>query len=139
MSRPIFVYGTLRPGYGNDWLWRGRAHAAFDGQARVLGHALVTQGWFPYMVPATAAETVGALIVPDPDQYDYVLHRMDRLEGVPVHYRRILISVAVPHGIVTAWTYVPADEADHLWADVARNDDGSYDWAAQPLRRSTRA
>ena len=130
-----FVYGTLRPRCGNDRLWQDRATARHDGECFVLGHKLVTRGWFPYLVPAVTAQTIGALIVPHPGQLDEVLARMDILEGVPHHYERTTIAVLTPDGIERAWTYVPTDPSDWLLPEVPTNE-GRYDW--KEFRRAHR-
>lgn len=140
---PIFVYGTLRPGHGNARLWRGVAGAEFDGSCYVVGYALVSNGGFPYMVPAAAAQTTGALITPAVDQYDHVLARMDALEGYRPgsphnHYERITVSVVVPgrQRIISAFTYVPDGRDEYIadLPDVPTNAAGFYDWARHERR-----
>ena len=140
---PVFVYGTLRWQCGNDWLWHGHAVSHHDGQCFVVGYALVSAGGFPYMVRAATGQTTGALIVPAADDYEYVLDRMDALEGyregsATNHYERITVPVITPTGIVTAWTYVPAWTPE--LPDVPVNGDGFYDWTLHPtaIERSAR-
>jgi gamma-glutamylcyclotransferase (GGCT)/AIG2-like uncharacterized protein YtfP len=133
MPFPIFVFGTLRPGHGNDRLWRGRARDQYDGDCYVTGFRLVGRG-FPYPIPEEGAETVGALIVPEPEQYELVLAWMDDLEGVPHHYTRDLVVVTTPEGYRVAWMYVTAiDLTDHRGArfPVPTDANGRYDWAAR--------
>lgn len=139
--RPIAVYGTLRSGNGNARLWHG--HATSRGTGYIIGYALVTNGGFPYAVRAATAQSVVEVIVPHVDDYDYVLGRMDALEGYRPgsqhnHYDRVTVPVFVEGNIVTAWIYVPAWMDDHVsnLPDVATNDDGRYDWACQTPRRS---
>jgi len=110
---PIFVYGTLRPGSGNHGLWSGYAEAVLDGDVRLTGYRLVTNGSFPYAIPAPDETTVGCLIVPEPDHYNYVLARMDRLEGVPTHYSRVAVSVDGPMTKIVAWLYTPTSDRYH--------------------------
>lgn len=132
---PVFVYGTLRPGCGNDRLWRGRAVTIHDGTAILVGYKLVTNGHFPYMIPATTAQTVGTLIVPDDEHYDDVLDRMDMLEGVPRHYLRIRVAVLVEGGEPCfAWTYVPATRNHDLMPECATAG-GRFDWHAERASR----
>lgn len=129
---PVFVYGTLRPGHGNDRVWQGRAYAAFDGKCKVIGYRLVDTG-FPYMIPAKSDQTFGCLIVPLPEHYDAVLARMDALEGVPHHYTRETIAVLTPEGAVMAWTYLPTHpEAVADLPEVWQND-----WAVHVRRKHT--
>jgi len=137
---PVFCYGTLRIECGNDRLWHGRAVSHHDGTAYVLGYALVTNGAFPYLVPATMSQTVGALIVPHDDDYDDVLEDMDGLEGVPVHYERIEVAVLTPTGPTMAWTYVPAARTIERIAelpDVPTDEWGRHDWSLRTPRRFT--
>lgn len=105
---PFFVYGTLRPGFGNDYLWKGRATVlGGDGEARLHGFRLVGTG-IPYALPAPGETTVGTLVVPDPIAYSAVAARLDALEGYPVHYDRLRVAVALPWDEVEAWVYSPA-------------------------------
>ena len=127
---PIFCYGTLRPDGGNDCLWNQRGHARHDGTAVAIGYKLVARqrAWFPYLVPAMTAQTRGTLIVPDPDCYDDVLACLDRLEGVPHHYLRVVVAVLTPDGPVRAWAYIAADLQDRLLDDVPTDTDGYFVW-----------
>jgi len=104
---PFFVYGTLRPGQGNDGIWHRLAFAKFDGKCRVIGYRLVTNGAFPYALPAKMDQSFGCLIVPIPEHYDECRDRMDQLEGVPSHYTRETTAVLTPEGAVMAYIYVP--------------------------------
>lgn len=106
---PFFVFGTLRPGYGNDRTWRGLAHDAYDDEATIADHRLVSNGGFPYCLPAEGETTTGTLIVPFPDCYETARIAMDSLEGFPRHYNRKTVAVTTPDGIITAWYYIPDD------------------------------
>ena len=123
----VFVYGTLREGYGNHRLL---ARAIDEGRAsRVGGHArterpatLVNVGWFPAITTLHAGpcSVVGELYSVD----DQTLAELDRLEGVPRLYTRERVRVAVSvddaRGMgafvttVPALTYVWAGEAEGL-------------------------
>jgi gamma-glutamylcyclotransferase (GGCT)/AIG2-like uncharacterized protein YtfP len=129
MTYPFFVYGTLRPGYGNDRLWHGRAHDRHDGECYVTGFRLVGRG-FPYAIPAEGAEAVGALIVPDADHYEDVTRDLDRLEGVPTHYYRDLVVITTPEGYRVAWMYIASGEwLGHDRLAVPTDPAGRFDWA----------
>ncbi len=108
-QHPVFVFGTLRPGHGNSRTWQGVAHPAHDGEATIADHRLVTNGGFPYCLPAEGETTTGTLIVPFPENYELAMHYMDGLEGYPLHYNRKTIEVTTPLGTVTAWYYIPDD------------------------------
>lgn len=110
-SMAYFVYGTLRPGMGNDHRWRGfNATALFDGHAYVRGFQMIDHG-IPYAVWTDNVEdlVVGALIVPPDDIDDRIdLRRsMDALEGYPDHYNRAKIVARTPKGPRLAWIYTP--------------------------------
>ena len=107
---PFFVYGTLRPGQGNDRRWITRAVAEHDGEARVLGFRLVgARQFFPYAI-ATGDPTdvaYGAVIRPVPGEYANVLRSFDQLEGYPNHYDRVPVQVDTPTGPVECYIYTP--------------------------------
>lgn len=130
---PTFVYGTLRPGHGNDRTWQDLAYAQFDGKCRVIGYRLVSNGAFPYALPAIMDQSFGCLIVPLPDRYEECMRRMDSLEGVPVHYTRETTAVLTPEGAVMAYIYVPAHPETYAgYGEVFGND-----WALHQRRRHT--
>lgn len=138
----VFVYGTLRPGNGNARLWQGAATERHDGEATVLGYALVSGGGFPYAVPATMAQTVGTLIDADGGCYERLLASLDALEGYTPgrrhnHYERIVVAVMTPAGPERAWMYVVANaERIAELPDVPTNEAGQFDWAwRRPLNR----
>lgn len=128
----IAVYGTLRSGYGNAWLWEGFAETL--GLASCAGFILATPGGFPYALPVTEQHyrIVVELIAPLPSLVDFVLQRLDALEGYPTHYDRWPVTVeheARPH---IAQMYVPAPRTldrltERLGVDVHIIPTG--DWA----------
>jgi gamma-glutamylcyclotransferase (GGCT)/AIG2-like uncharacterized protein YtfP len=132
MRFPAAVYGTLRPGFGNDRLWQGKAKHIGDGT--VHGYRLVGRG-FPYAIPSPDETIVVSLIQPYSDTYDYVLERMDWLEGVPHHYTRVNVAVLTEQGYIVAWMYQPADWIDgpdsthRSGPAVPTNSLGQFDWA----------
>ncbi|HJD51644.1 MAG TPA: gamma-glutamylcyclotransferase [Candidatus Rothia avistercoris] len=124
---PVFVYGTLRPGMSNNHWFRG-ADSNHTG-ASISGYELVTNGSYPYLLPASApagkggagADTPaplvrGTLVFVDPANWEAVAASLDELEGTdparPVHddnlYNRVLAEVVTDAGEpVTAWVYIP--------------------------------
>lgn len=122
---PVFVYGTLRPGMSNNRWFRGADSNRTD--ATITGYELVTNGFYPYLLPASApvgsdaagqgAPVVrGTLVFVDPADWEAVAASLDELEGTnparPVHddnlYNRVLAEVVTVAGEqVTAWVYIP--------------------------------
>ena len=123
---PVFVFGTLRPGCGNDRRWHDIAVSACNGTAVLRDHRLVTNGSFPYCLPAEGEQTVGCLIVPRVGQTRAALESMDALEGVPVHYNRKRCTVEVPGAIVQAWYYVPDDWESYSDLPAVPKNDWSH-------------
>jgi|CXWK01.1.fsa_nt_gi gamma-glutamylcyclotransferase (GGCT)/AIG2-like uncharacterized protein YtfP len=116
-TRPFFVYGTLRPYGALSGVWtdmRSTRHT-HDGMAQVTGYRLVTNGSFPYAIPAEGDITVGALVHVAEWEYDRLLTELDRIEGYPAHYDRITVQVADLDGdpISDATMYVPT--IDPTW------------------------
>jgi len=72
--RPFAVYGTLRPGCGNDRLWQG--NAAPIGLGHVTGFRLVSNGAFPYAVPTEDQRIVVEMVMPHVGRYADILWRM---------------------------------------------------------------
>lgn len=130
---PVFVFGTLRPGQGNDRTYEGVAWAEHDGTARLADHRLVSNGAFPYCIPAPGETTTGCLIVTDEKHWPHAREAMDALEGVPVHYDRVRCVVEVDgYRQVDAWYYVPTD-----WEGYAHlTPVPGNDWANHERRTS---
>lgn len=109
---PVFVYGTLRPCRHNAALWYDLADAHHDGTAELLGWRLVSNGSFPYAIPAPLHFARGCLLEPREGCGGELLARLDRLEGVPHHYQRIAVWIMLPTTEtldaeeVRAWAYV---------------------------------
>ena len=105
LDRPYFVYGTLRPGWGNARLWKHReATARYDGETCVHGYELYA-GEIPFAVPGDGM-VVGALIYPHPTYAEGLRGNLDALEGHPRMYRRTECVALTPDGPVDAWIYV---------------------------------
>ena len=137
---PFFVYGTLRPGYGNAGRWEGRADARHDGTVLAYGLKLVAvHHGFPHGIRTDDADdvTVGALIFPHADQHAAIMKSLDVLEGHPRHYLRQRIGVEVPgQELRVAWTYaVPAPDYYEAHGEPVPNND----WATMAPRREERS
>lgn len=125
---PVAVYGTLRPGWGNSRLWRGKGTELAVGH--VNGYKLVGRG-FPYAVPTKGATSVVSIIRPEPEHYYEVLADMDALEGVDFgHYKRVDVEVQVRTGHVICWMYVPVTIDGYVSRSAVVPTDawGRHDW-----------
>lgn len=106
---PVAVYGTLMSGQPNSVLWHD-----FGTTEPCIIHdcsLVTTNGYFPYGLVAPGSTTVGEALWIRSWNYKNVLARLDRLEGVPSHYRRIVTKITTEEGEIEAWLYSP----DHLW------------------------
>lgn len=124
----IAVYGTLRTGQGNDRIWKGRAVSR--GLDHVDGYTLWTTGAFPYAVPGPPDMRITVeLIEPERHHRARVMADMDRLEGYPSHYTRIVVIATEGDA---AWMYVPPPDrirgmAEHFGRSLQLVKSG--DWA----------
>lgn len=132
----VFVYGTLRPGFGNhDWTVGHLPHRAVP--AFVSGFRLVGQGRpFPYAVPDPAAVTIGEVLAFEEPEWPEALSAMDRLEGYPVHYDRVLVEATTrdrPQRTLAAWLYTPVGDRYAALPPVPggdwRNNRRDRDWS----------
>jgi len=111
----VFVYGTLRRGFGNHRLLAG---ARFLGEARTArAYRMVSLGGCPGMLAGTS-RVVGEVYEVD----DETLLRLDRLEGHPYMYRREPVRL---HGFAKVEAYIYQRDSARL-PEVA-----SGDWAQQ--------
>lgn len=127
--RPLFLYGTLRPGSWNHADWMAPFLAAPCRPGRVTGVALHLVGRLPYLVAADATSAVvGDLADLDPDRYDEILAILDDFEGTHAgHYRRVVV---VTEAGEEAWAWLAGD-------DLSASVDGttlvpSGDWSDVP-------
>lgn len=83
----LFVYGTLKRGQRNHFLMR---EARFLGEAVTAPlYTLLDLGSFPGMIPGGTTAVHGELYEVGPE----LLARLDRHEGVPRFYVRVLIPL----------------------------------------------
>ncbi len=86
----VFVYGTLKRGYGNNSLLK---EAVYLGKAKTIDKwSMVGKGRpFPYLLEKNfkGYNIEGEVYAVD----DKELNLLDRLEGVPTHYRKEIIKV----------------------------------------------
>lgn len=84
----LFVYGTLKRGYGNNIFLR---NAKYEGNLIVKGYKLYNAG-FPVAKPCADSSISGEVYTIDPDIH---LPPIDRLEGNGRMYHR----TEVPEGV----------------------------------------
>lgn len=146
---PVFVYGTLKPGYSNHEATLAGVVAHVDA-GELAGYELRTSGRdggpFPYLLRNDDSGSVvfGSVLYIEPAAYDAVLRRLDRLEGcfpndpARSHYTRERVVVEVGGGTVECWVYLAGPwaqaDADRLHLVVGG------DWQYRPaLARRPRA
>lgn len=138
---PVFVYGTLRRGQGNDRLMNG-AIAERSEEAHVTGIAIYgPDRGFPYAQEAPDGEgiTRGDLVyLTDDTEGDWSREALDGLEGFNSdlfdnsHYRRVETTVTYTDPSTgqtrqaKAWTYLAGDYARQSLTERERIYDG--DW-----------
>jgi gamma-glutamylaminecyclotransferase len=97
MNARVFVYGTLKRGFGNHRLL---ARAALVGEATIRG-SMHDLGAFPAVAIDGKAGTVHGELF---DVDSPTMERLDRLEGTPHFYQRKLVHTSAGE----AWVYVMA-------------------------------
>lgn len=114
----MFVYGTLRRGYGNHRYMRG---STFLGMAKTVDAFTLYQHGIPYVnaVKATCPIVGEVYRVPSSD-----LPAVDRLESHPHGYTRRETPVRMEEtgAVVTAWLYF----FDHDLPDDLLNSSGDF-------------
>lgn len=103
----VFVYGTLKAGYGNNRLLQT---SKLVGNARITGHELFHSG-FPVMRASDKATDVVEGEIWDIGEDARVLESLDRLEGEGYLYDRAVLEtedgteVNAYIGCKTAWRF----------------------------------
>lgn len=89
----IFVYGTLKRGFGNNTLLQ-RGEAEFLGEATTVDRMYLCQGGIPYASRQAPDELMAFPIKGEAYRVDdETLNALDRLEGHPHHYIRTPTTV----------------------------------------------
>ena len=94
----VFVYGTLRKGFGNHYLLR---------DSKFIGYGITKEKYslyvdgIPYVVKIPNTQIKGEVYEVD----KHTLDELDELEGHPDFYRRELIDVIVNGKTIKAWIY----------------------------------
>jgi gamma-glutamylcyclotransferase (GGCT)/AIG2-like uncharacterized protein YtfP len=124
-SNFVFVYGTLKQGFGNHANFL--RDATFLGDGRSVTRWRMCDGGFPIVLPGDHGHVVGEVYAVD----DPTLARLDRLESNGHMYQREVITVAVAAGEIEAWMYVGMSpiwqSADAIWV-VEPGPDGGLCW-----------
>lgn len=104
----VFVYGTLKRGFGN---YRLLKDAKLVGRAETVRPYVLLDSGFPVMTPVgTGASRVAGEVYEFEDES--ILKNLDRLEGEGRMYDRVEIDVETYRGQkMTVWTYLGRDKA----------------------------
>lgn len=101
----IFVYGTLRRGFGNH---RAMANARPLGVGRTTARYDLRVDDLPFVMPGATSRVRGELYEID----EAHLARLDAFEGHPKWYRREQVGVEMENGAtMLAWMYLYLGEA----------------------------
>ena len=113
MSKYVFVYGTLKNGYGNNRLL---SRETFIGEAVTVPHDFtMIDGGFPYVLLGGVFHIKGELWLLSSDNAEETLARLDGLEGVRYdHYKRHEVDVKCNDEVYTALMYVASDNTQKM-------------------------
>lgn len=101
LPTPVFVYGTLKRGYGNHGLLRG---SNFLTEGLTIDQFGMYKVGFPVLLQGhgSLGRVNGELF----EVSARTLESLDRLEGVPRMYTREKVKVMVKSGVVEAMIYI---------------------------------
>ena len=121
---PYAVYGTLRRGFANSRLWQGLGD--YKARGTVEGFRLVANGHFPYAIPSEGQAITVELLQPRIIEAEEMRDRLDRLEGFPSFYDRIIVPVVTQDGTEhEAWMYTPVDPEEYADLESVPSNDWS--------------
>ena len=131
-QRPVFVYGTLRPGQPNwERLLAGRTERVLPG--RLPGVVLLDCGHFPAAVERPGAGgAAGEVVWIRPGAWPAILVALDHLEGYDAGdperlFDRVVRPVETVDGPVDCWVYL----AGRRLAESGRPVVAGGDWPAR--------
>lgn len=110
MTTLLFVYGTLRPGFGGPMARRLFAEAFHLGPARASGR-LYAVADYPGFLPGEGGEVIGDLFaLRDPATLDWLdaYEECTACHPLPHEYRREALWVVGREGPCRAWAYLYA-------------------------------
>ncbi len=91
----LFVYGTLKKGFGNNIILRNCEMIDRDS---LMDFEMRSVGWFPAINKKEGGSVFGEVYRIDP----LILRRTDGLEGYPTHYHREIVHTVGGHEV---WAY----------------------------------
>lgn len=109
-TQHVFVYGTLKRGYGNNRLL---AAAAFVGEAQANGIAIhaAEDSPFPFAMRDNQQTAHGEVYKIN----NYILNKLDKLEGTPCLYQRETTVCHLASGEqIECWIYLSPRHAKQL-------------------------
>ena len=137
---PIFVYGTLMSGFGN-YMRLLHGHYTTTQKGCIHGFEMVSLGGFPMILNSELTDKVvcGELFWINQEEYDQVLHNLDRLEGHPSFYIRTKVPVIVGQDVCNAYVYVGSKDyterkdtfnkvADGDWRKYVETGQRNHTW-----------
>lgn len=116
----VFVYGTLKRGFGNH---KFLEHSRFIGDARTCPALFMVDGGVPFVMieGGPLRQIAGEVYAVDKP----TLRRLDRLEGHPHMYRRETVEVVVDGNRRNAFIYMMPRA---LLGDAAEIENHCYVW-----------
>lgn len=114
---PMFVYGTLREGYGNDRLFHRPVANVQHQTALLMGYDMYAAG-IPFIYPSVDENAIvtGELVTVSDETYQEMMEKVDALEGYNVYsdsgwYMRRRVTVVIGDGEqVEAWAYIAQEQ-----------------------------
>jgi gamma-glutamylcyclotransferase (GGCT)/AIG2-like uncharacterized protein YtfP len=124
---PLFVYGTLQPGFSRYPLirqWVKRYH-----QARLSGFQMYDFRSFPGILPMETKSVAipGSVLIVEPSDWPDFIKQADKVENEGFLFQRteVLVDLALEEQL--AWTYVADPQVLKVKPDMAI---AGNDWAA---------
>ena len=105
---PFFVYGTLRPG-NRLWLQYIGDTQETSVKGILKGYALSfakSSKTYPTITPRPGDVVYGDILYIKPEHYEGIKRNINWLEVTASGYKKEIVDIETPNGIVTALTYV---------------------------------
>ncbi len=108
----LFVYGTLKSNFDNDFAKYLRGKATYMGQGKVFGRMYLL-GWYPGIILDKDGYEIIGEVYHLSLQAEEVLAKLDDYEGVELgDYRRVLRTIFVNDLPIKCWVYETLIETD---------------------------